>query len=378
MYQNKISRLKEANRDYALEILKQDSIVSQLEQNRLQEAESEKIRKDEKLINDLRKNNAEYQQKLLHLEEQMRSKEKEFSLREYKICEAYEAPLEKLQLFKEEKKLQEQTEEYRVQLEIALEQRKLLEEKYYALKNLLNRETEKTESKQEILEPKQLDLTEEKDHLRTSVPGKFTTTDIHERNDQSPLFFTGNLKAEKMEQFVANEKQLVEICQETDLKLTELQKSVMRKQSIIEELQRKLSNAERKLLVKSTELRSLKKQNRELSAERKASRLKLLAADNAKQIRLQHMQVQIDKALQQIRSQRRNVQNVDYKGKEIKHLQSLIENRGTEMQSVNTPYKDAVKKVQKTMTAVERRLVNTNQHIGENRYWTLWLSSEAF
>lgn len=36
MYQNKISRLKEANRDYALEILKQDSIVSQLEQNRLQ------------------------------------------------------------------------------------------------------------------------------------------------------------------------------------------------------------------------------------------------------------------------------------------------------------------------------------------------------
>lgn len=103
----------------------------------------------------------------------------------------------------------------------------------------------------------------------------------------------------------------------------------------------------------------MKKQNRELSAERKASRLKLLAADNAKQIRLQHMQVQIDKALQQIRSQRchggivllicitkffssamrkkffrRNVQNVDYKGKEIKHLQSLIENRGTEMQSV--------------------------------------------
>lgn len=57
---------------------------------------------------------------------------------------------------------------------------------------------------------------------------------IFRRNDQSSLFFTGNLKAEKMEQFVANEKQLVEICQETDLKLTELQKSVMRKQSIIE------------------------------------------------------------------------------------------------------------------------------------------------
>lgn len=36
MYQNEIARLKEANQDYALEILKQDHIVSRLEQNQLQ------------------------------------------------------------------------------------------------------------------------------------------------------------------------------------------------------------------------------------------------------------------------------------------------------------------------------------------------------
>ena len=65
-----------------------------------------------------------------------------------------------------------------------------------------------------------------------------------------------------------------------------------------------MSDSEKKLDQKETEINDLKKQNKQLTVKMETSKPKLLAVEAESQKQLENMQIQRDKALRQLRSQR--------------------------------------------------------------------------
>uniref|UniRef100_A0A0N5AV73 Coiled-coil domain-containing protein n=1 Tax=Syphacia muris TaxID=451379 RepID=A0A0N5AV73_9BILA len=383
IFQTEIMRLQKVTKNLTVEIGKRDELFKQAEANRLQELEDKRMKQEE--LNSLKKEleecKAEYEKRLTEAETKFSDMEKRYIEREGKICEEYESQLNKFCCFGNENETSKQTEGHKIELDCALERYKVLEGKYFALKQENERRQYKDEVKIRAIETrlaeanelisslnaKKSSLTAENERCQRCLKSKDVELENLRRKSEQLTLSMINLRLESTKQESNRSSEILEICLNTDLKFKNLEKLLEQRENTIKDTEKKLEESQREVSEKVLEIEELKQQNILLKSEIKGIKPKLQFEISEDKKQLADLQSQRNKALQQLRNQRKNVQNLKCRSQKINELEALVRERDAELQKVKQRYKETLKQMQRTITTVECRLIRTSQQLTDLR-----------